>query len=135
MSVNTKDYENLIEEGEMAARKGEYEIAEALLRQAEVGLPTSTRLLKARGAVCLATGRTDEAKDLFERALNISPSDPNLLTAYGMCMVVAGKQTEAMPLFERVLAQQPEHLLALHQLLECAYAINAFSKAESAVRR
>jgi glycosyltransferase involved in cell wall biosynthesis/Tfp pilus assembly protein PilF len=135
MSVDTKNYENLIEEGEMAARKGEYETAEALLRQAEVGLPGSTRLLKARGAVCLATGRIDEAKSLFERALNISPSDPNLLTAYGMCMVVAGKQAEAMPLFERVLAQQPEHLLALHQLLECSYAINAFSKAESAVRR
>ena len=135
MSVDMKNYDNLIEEGEMAARKGEYETAEALLCQAEVGLPKSTRLLKARGAVCLATGRTDEAKDLFERALNISPSDSNLLTAYGMCMVVAGKQGEAMPLFERVLAQEPEHLLALHQLLECAYAINAFSKAESAVRR
>lgn len=135
MSVETKDYDNLIEQGEMAARKGEYTRAEDLLRQASVGLPGSTRLLKAQGAVCLATGRVEEAKVFFERALNISPSDANLLTAYGMCMVVASKPAEAMPLFERVLAQNPDHILALHQLLECSYAVNAFSKAESAVRR
>ncbi len=126
---------DLIEQGEMAARKGEYTRAEDLLRQASVGLPGSTRLLKAQGAVCLATGRVEEAKVFFERALNISPSDANLLTAYGMCMVVASKPAEAMPLFERVLAQNPDHILALHQLLECSYAVNAFSKAESAVRR
>jgi glycosyltransferase involved in cell wall biosynthesis/Tfp pilus assembly protein PilF len=135
MSVDTKDYDSLIEQGEMAARKGDYTHAEDLLRQASVGLPSSTRLLKAQGAVCLATGRTEEAKAFFERALNIAPSDPNLLTAYGMCMVVVNKPAEAMPLFERVLAQHPDHILALHQLLECSYNLNAFSKAESAVRR
>lgn len=135
MSVDAKEYESLIEQGEMAAREGDYERAEALLRQAEGWDSSSVRLMKARGAVALATGKIAEAKSLFDRALTIAPTDLNLLTGSGMCMVVAGKPSEAMPMFEKVLAQCPDHLVALHQLLECSYAVTAFSKAESAIRR
>ena len=135
MSVDAKQLENLIEQGEMAAREGNYERAETILRQAEIVDSTSPRVLKARGAVCLAQSRIGEAVSFFERALKVTPHDPNLLTGMGMCVAVAGQPVEAMPIFERVLAQSPDHLVALHQLLESAYQIGAFSRAESALRR
>lgn len=135
MSVDAKQLENLIEQGEMAAREGDYERAETILRQAEIMDASSPRVLKARGAVCLAQGRIGEAVSFFERALKVTPHDPNLLTGMGMCVAVAGQPVEAMPIFERVLAQSPDHLVALHQLLESAYQIGAFNRAESALRR
>jgi glycosyltransferase involved in cell wall biosynthesis/tetratricopeptide (TPR) repeat protein len=135
MSVESKNIETLIEQGETAAREGDYVRAEALLREAEVADSTSTRVLKARGAVCLAQGRIAEAVSYFDRALKVTPHDPNLLTGLGMCVAVSGQPVEAMPVFERVLAQVPDHLVALHQLLECAYQLSAFNRAESAVRR
>jgi glycosyltransferase involved in cell wall biosynthesis/tetratricopeptide (TPR) repeat protein len=135
MSVDTKHVETLIEQGEMAAREGDYERAEILLREAEVADATSSRVLKARGAVCLAQGRNEEAVSFFERALGLTPDDPNLLTGLGMCVAVSGRTGEAMPIFERVLAQAPDHLVALHQLLESAYQLGAFNRAESALRR
>jgi glycosyltransferase involved in cell wall biosynthesis/tetratricopeptide (TPR) repeat protein len=135
MSVDSKHLETLIEQGETAAREGDYARAETLLREAEVVDATSTRVLKARGAVCLAQGRIAEAVSYFDRALKVTPHDPNLLTGLGMCVAVAGQPVEAMPIFERVLAQVPDHLVALHQLLECSYQLGAFNRAESAVRR
>lgn len=135
MSVDTKHVETLIEQGEIAAREGDYERAEILLREAEVADATSPRVLKARGAVCLAQGRNEEAVSFFERALRLTPHDPNLLTGLGMCVAVSGRTIEAMPIFERVLAQVPDHLVALHQLLESAYQLGAFNRAESALRR
>ena len=135
MSVDTKNIETLIEQGETAAREGDYARAEAILREAEIVDSTSTRVLKARGAVCLAQGRIAEAVSYFDRALKVTPHDPNLLTGLGMCVAVSGQPVEAMPVFERVLAQVPDHLVALHQLLECAYQLGAFNRAESAVRR
>lgn len=135
MSVDSKHLETLIEQGETAAREGDYARAEAFLREAEVVDSTSTRVLKARGAVCLAQGRIAEAVSYFDRALKVTPHDPNLLTGLGMCVSVSGQPVEAMPIFERVLAQVPDHLVALHQLLECAYQLGAFNRAESAVRR
>jgi glycosyltransferase involved in cell wall biosynthesis/Tfp pilus assembly protein PilF len=135
MSVDSKHLETLIEQGETAAREGDYSRAEALLREAEVVDATSTRVLKARGAVCLAQGRVAEAISYFDRALKVTPHDPNILTGLGMCVSVSGQPVEAMPIFERVLAETPDHLVALHQLLECSYQLGAFNRAESAVRR
>jgi glycosyltransferase involved in cell wall biosynthesis/tetratricopeptide (TPR) repeat protein len=135
MSVDAKNIETLIEQGETAAREGDYARAEALLREAEIADAASTRVLKARGAVCLAQGRIAEAVSYFDRALKVTPHDPNLLTGLGMCVAVSGQPVEAMPIFERVLAQVPDHLVALHQLLESSYQLGAFNRAESALRR
>jgi tetratricopeptide (TPR) repeat protein len=52
-----------------------------------------------------------------------------------MCIALAKQPSAAMPLFERALAQNPDHLVALHQLLECSYQVGAFNRAESALRR
>ena len=135
MSVDAKNLETFIEEGETAAREGDYARADALLREAEGVDSTSTRVLKARGAVCLAQGRNDEAMSYFNRALKVSPHDPNLLTGLGMCVAVSGRPGDAMPIFERVLAEVPDHLVALHQLLESSYHLGVFNRAESALRR
>jgi glycosyltransferase involved in cell wall biosynthesis/Tfp pilus assembly protein PilF len=135
MSIESKQIETLTEQGEMAAREGDFERAEALLRQAESADATSTRTLKARGAVLLAQGRTAEAQGYFDRALHITPHDPDTLTGLGMCLAVSGQTSEAMAIFERVLAQVPDHLISLHQLLNGAYQLGTFDRAESALRR
>ena len=135
MSVDAKEIDNLVEQGEIAAREGDYSRADALLQQAEAGDPTSPRVLKARGAVSLAQGRIEEARAYFGKALTITPHDPSLLTGMGMCISLSGQAAGAMPMFEQALAQAPDHLVALHQLLECAYQLNAYNRAESALRR
>ncbi|MEN9846168.1 MAG: hypothetical protein RIS36_1315 [Pseudomonadota bacterium] len=135
MSADSRHLETLIEQGERAAREGDYARAENFLREVEVVDSTSTRVLKARGAMCLAQGRISEAVSYFDRALTVTPNDPNLLTGLGMCVSASGQPVEAMSIFERVLAQVPDHLVALHQLLECAYRLGVFNRAESAVRR
>ena len=129
MSINVTEFQDELERGEMAAKSGDFSTAERHLRQAESLNPVSARTLKALGAVLLATSRGDEARGIFDRALAIDALDPKLLTGRGMCEMVANRYAEAMPFFERSVAIAPDYLVAIHQLLECSYALSAFEKA------
>jgi tetratricopeptide (TPR) repeat protein len=135
MSINVTEFQDELERGEIAAKTGDFALAEQHLRRAETLSPTSARTLKALGAVLLATMRADEARQVFDRALAIDSMDPKLLAGRGMCEMIANKYTEAMPFFEKSVAISPDYLVAIHQLLECSYALASFDRVLVALER
>jgi tetratricopeptide (TPR) repeat protein len=129
MSINVTEFQDELERGEIAAKVGDFALAEEHLRRAEVINPTSARTLKALGAVLLATMRGDEARELFDRALDIDSTDPKILAGRGMCEMISKRYAEAMPFFEKSVSVAPDYLVAIHQLLECSYALSIFDRA------
>lgn len=135
MSINVTEFQDELERGEIAAKAGDFALAESHLRRAEVLNPASARALKALGAVLLATMRGDEARVLFDRALAVDSIDPKLLAGRGMCEMISKRYHEAMPFFEKSVAVAPDYLVAIHQLLECSYALSVFDRVLVALER
>lgn len=129
MNRETPNFEDILERGESAAKLADFETADTLLAQAEQLNPTSTRVMKARGAVALARMNPEQAAVFFDRALGIESSDPKLLTGRGMCELLRGRYEEAIGFFQRSLQIAPDYLVALHQLLDCSYNLNRFDQA------
>lgn len=135
MSVNITEFQDALEQGELAAKNSEFVVADELLRKAEQLNPNSPRVLKARGAVLLAQLKHQEARVLFDRALGIDPADPKLLAGRGMCDLVAHNPQGAIGFFEQAVNAAPDYLVALYQLLECSYALGTFDSALRALER
>lgn len=135
MNERNINFQEALERGEVAAKNGDFETAHECLGAAEEMEPTSARALKARGAVWLAQKNIEGARDYFERALMIEPHDPKILTGRGMCEVFEQKPESAFPYFERAVAIAPDYLIAVHQILECSYAVSSFDKALTALER
>ncbi len=133
MSSEAAEMQEALERGELAAKDGQFELAVRLLTKAEALNPTSARVLKALGAVYLATSDAPKALGYFERALKIAPNDTKVLTGRGMCEVLTTKYADAIPYFERALEADATHLVAIHQLLRCAYETNVLDSAERAL--
>lgn len=135
MSVNAMELEDAIEQGEVAAKAMNFELADEMFRKAETLDPTSARVLKGLGVLLLAQSRESEALVLFERALQYAPADPKIITGRGMCEMMLGRPKQAAPFFERALNVAPDSMVALHQLLECAYSLQQFDRAQIALER
>jgi len=125
---NATEFQDLLEKGEIAAKNVDFEEAHEFLSKAETLNPNSVRMLKARGAVLLAESKVREAKEYFDRALKITESDPKVLAGRGMCAMMERSVGTAMPYFLKALEIQPDHLVALHQMVECSYSLNTFSE-------
>jgi tetratricopeptide (TPR) repeat protein len=130
MSSDAAQMQEFLERGELAAKDGQFETAVRFLLQAENLNPTSARVLKAIGAVYLATNDAAKALGYFERAVTIAPNDSKVLTGRGMCEVLTNRYAAGMPYFERALEADPTHLVAIHQLLRCAYETNNLDSSE-----
>jgi tetratricopeptide (TPR) repeat protein len=135
MSKETLNVTEMIERGESAAKSADFETADRYLAEAERIDPQSTRMLKARGAVLLAQMKPSEALNFFDRALAMDPSEPRLLAGRGMCDLLQSRPDKAMPFFERALEIEPDYLVALYQMLECAYGLGHYGKALAALTR
>lgn len=135
MDENTTRFRELLEQGEAAAKKSEFERADELLARAEAISQNSTRLLKARGAVLLAQMKPAFAIRYFDRALGLDSNDPAVLSGRGMCDVVQKRYASAGVFFERALRIKPDYVVALHQLLECSYNIDQFNMALECLRK
>lgn len=124
---------DIILRGESAAKASDFETADMYLAQAEQMDPQSTRVLKARGAVLLAQMKPVDATAFFDRALEVEPDEPKLLAGRGMCDLLQNKPDAAIDFFERALKIEPDYLVALYQLLECAYGLGEYPRALSAL--
>ena len=127
--------DTLLDQGESAARRGEFDSANQLLRQAESISPDSARMLKARGAVLLAQMDPISAIPYFDRALAIDAEDVKVLTGRGMCDLVQEQYPSALTFFARALELQPDYLVALHQLLDSSYKLKRYDVALEYLRR
>jgi tetratricopeptide (TPR) repeat protein/glycosyltransferase involved in cell wall biosynthesis len=135
MSNQTPKFTEFVERGESAAKSSDFETADRYLVEAEKIDPNSTRVLKARGAVLLAQMKPAEAVTFFDRALVSEPNEPKLLTGRGMCDLLQNRPDRATPFFERALEIEPDYLVALYQLLECAYGLGEYGKALQALTK
>lgn len=135
MSLNATQFLDLLERGENAAKSSDFVTANECLFQAEMIDPSSTRVLKARGAVLLAQSNPVDAAVIFDRALKIDGQDAKLLAGRGMCDLLQQKPHTALPYFEKALAISPDYLVALHQLLECSYGLSQYESALAALNR
>lgn len=135
MSKETPNFMEIVERGESAAKSADFEAADRYLVEAEKLEPHSTRVLKARGAVLLAQMKPAEATSFFDRALASEPHEPKLLTGRGMCDLLQHRPDKATVFFERALEIEPDYLVALYQLLECAYGLGEYSKALHALTK
>jgi len=128
-------FTDVLEQGEVAAKNMDFDRAHEFLIEAEKIDPTSVRVLKARGAVYLAESKIDEARVYFERALIRGSDDPKVLSGRGMCEMLAHQPGKAMPYFIKALQNTPDHLVALHQLVDCAYQLGTFDELEHTLER
>jgi tetratricopeptide (TPR) repeat protein len=113
----------------------DFDLAMKLLQKAEKMDPRSVRVLKAIGAVYLAQSRTEDARVMFERALAVDPLDPKVLTGRGMCELADRKHSEAAPYLRNALNVAPDHLVAVHQFMECAYRLGSLDELRQVLER
>ncbi len=135
MSMNPAEFHDALEAGELAARRMEFELALEQLRKAERMDPRSVRVLKAIGAVHLAQSKVEDAKVAFEAALAIDPRDPKVLTGRGMCELAERKHSEAAQYFRDALNRAPDHLVAVHQFMECSYRLGSLDELRQVLER
>jgi tetratricopeptide (TPR) repeat protein len=135
MSLDATRFLDLLERGENAAKNSDFETANQCLFQAEMLDPSSTRVLKARGAVLLAQSNPGDAAVIFDRALKLDGQDPKLLAGRGMCELLQQRPHTGLPYFEKALAISPDYLVALHQLLECSYGLCQYDSALAALNK
>lgn len=120
--------------GEEAARNREFQLAEQHLVNAHGMNPQSTRVLRAWGAIKLATQAVDEAKHAFEQAMSIDPRDAKTLSGLGMCEVMERKYESAYGRFVESLKLNPNQLVPILQLLECSYVLGKYDDLEKVLR-
>jgi len=129
------DFQEILEQGELAAKARDFAAAHELLANAERINAQSVRLMRARGAVFLAEGNVDRARDYFERGLQLDPAHSRMYSGLGMCEMQSKQPEKAYDNFVKALYIAPHELVAILQLLECSYTLNRFDDLERVLRR
>lgn len=127
MDTRLTDFQDLLEQGELATKHRKLEQAELLLKKAELINPSSVRLLRALGALYLSQSNTKDAQIYFERAIVHGPTDARALIGRGMCDALNKNYEQAYGFFVRALQIDPYEHIALHQLIECSFALDRYA--------
>jgi len=128
------EFDAVLEKGEEAARQKDFANAESLLFQAQSMNPRSVRVLKALGAIALASENVPKAKDYFAKALEIDANEPRSLAGMGMCIMMEQDPARAYPYFAKAIVSAPDHMVTLLQLIEASYLVGRFDDLERALR-
>lgn len=135
MSSSVTEFQELLEKGEIAARNREFEVATRCFEKAEALGSSSTRLLRARGAVLLAQSDHTKAQGYFERTLSLDSKDPKAWSGLGMCEMMNKRIETAYGHFVKSLDLSPNQLVPILQLMECSYALGRFDDLERILRK
>jgi adenylate cyclase len=116
--------------GRIYLMRKQNEMAEAELEKAKAINPNSTEVAHALGRHYLQTGRPNEAREMFEKAVRLDPvhaqkSYVNLGRTYRML----GKHEEAVSVFKKAVQNAPDHL---NIRLELIATYSALGKTEEA---
>jgi tetratricopeptide (TPR) repeat protein len=128
-------FQDLLERGELAAKSRSYTEAHALLSQAEQMSPNSRRVLRARAATYLAESKVDESMRYFDRALAISTNDSKCLIGRGMCEMMRNNTKGAYDYFVKALRIDGNELIAINQLIQCAFTEGRFDDLQVILER
>ena len=88
-------------------------LASEVLRAGLTAYPNSAPLLREQGFCARVLGQFDEARDAFQRALELTPRDTELLGMMGGLYKRAGDLESARAMYERAIAVDPEDLYPL----------------------
>lgn len=100
-------------------RRGEFALAEKMLRQFAQREPNSIEAWYHLGMACLSQGKLDDSIAAFNRILAIEPNFPEALNNLGVVLARGGKRDEAIDYFCRAALARPqwaEPLLSLGNL-------------------
>jgi len=103
--VNPDHLEALLELGRAHIARGQGFYAVQHLKKAETLAPRDWRPLNLLGVAYDQTQRTAEARQVWERALQLSPDNPNILANKALSLAASGDLTQAEALLRRAVAR------------------------------
>lgn len=124
----------LIEEGETAAREGDFSRALERLEAARDAAPQLARIYRSLGAVWLAQQDRVRALANFTQALSFDPREVKAMIGLGMCAVQDGQTAKAQQHFLEALRIEPTQTTALHQMVQLSHQLAEFSELERVLR-
>jgi tetratricopeptide (TPR) repeat protein len=81
--------------------------------------PHNIAALSNLGVIYSRTSRSDQAIDMYKRAIRVSPDDTAILLNLGLVYLKQEDRAKALPLFARVVELDPRHLQARQLLAVC----------------
>lgn len=107
---------HLLEKGAAAYKKGDYENAAILYRQALEILPDNADIMNMLSCVTFALGHPEKSFDLIEKAIKINPASPMYRNNLGNFLFSQEKYPEAMLAFEKAVELNPQFMDAHYNL-------------------
>jgi tetratricopeptide (TPR) repeat protein len=130
---------NYLSFGFVFFERGYFEQAEVFFRQAVKDDPNSAEALYGLGSACLQQQKTNEARECFQRALQLRASYPgtvpNSWNNLGILAAREGNFDLAIQYFRRALQIDPDHSIALRNLGSAYRQKKDWTQAESALER
>ncbi len=133
LDLEATSFQDTLERAEIATKGGKVEEAKSLFEKAKSINSNSSRLHMSMGAMYLSIKEVKSAKAAFEDALEIDPNNVKALIGRGMCEVSKSSHITAYGYFIRALQLSPKELVAIHQLIECAFALGRFDDVTTAI--
>ncbi|MFO7181276.1 MAG: tetratricopeptide repeat protein, partial [Pseudomonadota bacterium] len=93
---------------ELENQQGKGERASATLSEARERFPSSPAIHRALGEVALTQGRNIDAKEHFDKALELDAEDLTARFKYGVALAREDAHTRALEVFEQVMAADPD---------------------------
>ena len=103
--ANPNDREVLAAYGKAQAGAGQLDQALETIRRAQTPDRPDWRLVSAEGAVLDQLGRSKEARDRYNNALQIQPNEPSVLSNLGMSYVLSGDLKSGESYLRTAMAQ------------------------------
>jgi Flp pilus assembly protein TadD len=106
-----------------------------LFRSAALASPRSVKVRNNLGTELLKRGRPAEAKQEFQKAIEIAPDYPTARVNLAQCLLAEGDTEGAERAVRQVLAERPDNGAALLQLGEVLFRAGRLEEAERTFRR
>ncbi|WP_448192941.1 O-linked N-acetylglucosamine transferase, SPINDLY family protein [Azospirillum sp. sgz301742] len=130
--MNRDALTSLLERARALYRADRLDEAEALVRSARVRFETSPAVHTLLGNIVLTRGRTEEARQHFQRAVALLPSHAEMMHNLGTVLKRLGRLDKAGDGFARAAAAKPE-LADAHR--SAAEVQQAFGRTDAAIAR
>ena len=113
-------YNDLFNEAIKHFDNGNYEDAEALLRQISITAPDNPEVLNMLGLIAQAKGLHSQACPLFSAALRIKPDTASYCFNLAFSLKALGQYSEALDKYNKVLSLAPA-VVETHNEIACIY--------------
>jgi predicted O-linked N-acetylglucosamine transferase (SPINDLY family) len=107
----------------------------AAMRKVLLMAPGRAEAMADLAAMLDQAGSYDEADALLQQAIATAPTEPMYVVRYAAFLLANARTKQAMVIAERLLRSHPQHRQCWRVLADSYYALNQFTKAESAYLR